>query len=240
MQRLALAACVLMIGCTDDKPAAPALPTDGGSGSGGVGGIIVGGSGGSNDDAGDQPTDAAIDASDAGGTISPSFSTGECVDGVDLPTLSNQVFLPSDFVITRGFAHWIGTCNDAVLEIGVSDGDCPDGENHELLIQIDGDAITDQTLFIPGANQLAQERPDQPIRVRYTRPSRLSPSGTWGTCPGVGGALSVESLDIVRDGRLSATFDFSLGACDGSSPATFAIGGTFDLKLARQLSDVCP
>jgi len=238
MRLLTITLCWLLVACADDKPIAPPLPNDGGSGSGGVGGFIVGGSGGTTDeDSGGVSTDAATDAPT---TPPTTFASGECVDRNNLPRLTNQVFLPTDFTITRGFAHWTGTCADPVLEIGLSDGDCPDGDQHELLIQIDADAITEQTIFIPGANQLALERPDLPFRVRYTRPNGASPVGTWGTCRGVAGAINIESLDISRGGRLAATFDFDLAACDGSGASTFAIGGSLDLSLARRLTDVCP
>lgn len=243
MRWLALTLCCVAIGCGDDAPSAPPLPPD--AGGGGIGGFVGGGSGGRDEDAGqllmDASTDSSIDATtDAGPAMTPPLSRAECSDGIDLPTLVNQVFIPGDLVVSRGFAHWTGSCADPVLEIGLSGGNCLAGDQHELSIQIDADAITNQTIFIPGANQLAVDRPDEAIRVRYTRPSGRSPVGTWGTCRGVAGALNVESLDVSRDGRLAGTFDFNLGTCDGGSTAAFAIGGTFDLRLARRLSDVCP
>lgn len=229
----------LAVGCTSERDPAPAIPSvDGGNGGGGVGGPVVGGGHGNEDDAGQEPTDAAADADT---TLSSAFAFGECVDDEELPTLTNQVFMPADFVPNRGFAHWTGSCGDATLEIGLSEGRCPNGSGQELIIEIDADALTDGTLFIPGGNQLARERPDLPIRVRYNRPSALFPNGTWGTCQGVFGELIVESLGVARDSRLRADFGLTLAACDtATSPNTLAVTGSFDLILARGLRDLCP
>ncbi len=226
------------IGCGNEEPRAQALPPDANAGgTGGVGGFL-GGGGNRDEDGGEAPRDAAADADTP---FMSGFALGECVDETDLPSATNQVFMPSDFPVTRGFAHWIGTCGDPVLQIGLSNGNCPNGGGHELVIEIDADAIGDGTLFIPGGNQVSEERPDRPIRIRYVRPTSLTPAGTWGTCAGVFGEIIVEALDVTDDAALRAELGLTLAACNTSTtPTTFALVGSFNLKLERGLSEVCP
>lgn len=225
----------LHVGCDKDARAEP-LPLDASYGGGGFGGVFGGGGRPADEDAGERRDAATSDTPFASG-----FAFGECVQDEGLPTVSNVVFMPADFPVTRGYAHWIGSCSDPVLEIGLSEGRCPNGSGHELTIQIDGDAINDGTLTVPGANQLQQERPDLPIRVRYQRPSSYFPAGTWGTCDGVFGELTVESLDITRDAELKAVFGMTLAACDTfTTTATIAISGSFDLDLERGIRELCP
>lgn len=226
--------CVLAVACGDERTAPPPPPPGGGTG--GIGGIPFGGGHHTTKDAG-----TADAGPDAGENLSGVFTLGECVDDTDFSTTSNTLFMPTDLQLTRGYAHWIGSCGDAVLEIGLSDGDCPEGDGHELIFQIDADAITNDTLFIPGGNQLVTERPDVPISVRYVRPSDLTPTGLWGTCTGVSGELLIETLDTTKDTILKADFVMNLANCTTTTlPTAFTVNGSFSLQLARGLNQVCP
>jgi len=173
--------------------------------------------------------------------LSTVFDLNECLDDADLSMVRNVAFMPTDFPVTMGFAHWVGSCGDPALEIGLSTGRCPAGGGHFLTFQIDADAILDGTLFIPGANQVVQERPDRPIVVRYVRPTTLVPFGIWGTCDEVFGELTIESLGLLRGSPQRAEFSMTLAACTADTTTTsISITGSFDIDLARGLDDVCP
>lgn len=228
--------CGLALGCQEDSSRPPPVPIstlDGGGGSP----FFPGGGRPARRDAG--TADASV--GDGGDLLSSGFDFNECLDDADLSMVRNAVFMPTDFPITMGFAHWVGSCGDPALEIGLSTGRCPVGDGHILAFQIDADAILDGTLFIPGANQVIQERPDRPIVVRYARPTTLVPSGVWGTCDEVFGEFTIESLGLLRGAPQRAEFSMTLASCTSSTTATsISVTGSFDIDLARGLDDVCP
>ena len=80
------------------------------------------------------------------------------------------------------------------------------------------------------------------MRIRYTRPDRLTPSGIWGSCATSTGTLNFTgepSTEQFSDLQV-ARFDLELTPCDGRANEVMTIQGSFKVELQRGLREACP
>jgi hypothetical protein len=242
---------VLAQACGDDEkpPGPPVSVGNGNDGGGGTGGpyIPVGGSGGSDEDSGLNDEDGG------GGTGGASGNSGmdmgsRCrdVDAVppgtdpDPEMLANVVTLPTDLVVTRAEAAWEEGCIQPSLRVTVSSGNCPDGDGHQLTFFLPADGVEESTLFI-GQNLIMPEPAAGSIRVRYTRPTRIDPSGVWGTCAGSDGTLDIiGDLELIQGRILQASYILDLTRCDDGEESVQEVTGSFHVEVPASLSAVCP
>ena len=153
---------------------------------------------------------------------------------------ANAIEMPADLAATRIVGTWSGSCDPAAVKVEMSDGDCPDGDGHELIFLLDAASIREGVLGV-GIHDLSADGMGSPIQVRYVRPAKLEPAGEWGTCEGVSGTLSISGEPGVgRLDELQALFEMQLAPCDGSGQAAQTVRGTFHVMLRRALVDVCP
>jgi hypothetical protein len=191
------------------------------------------------DDAGPGP-----DAGTAADVAPPAFSC-ERVAGVrdtggDTMFDVTSTTDPPDFVVTRQAIRWNSDCVNPIMTIELSDGTCPRGLGHQLEISLSVNDIEDGLVHI-AENNLLPEADSTQITVRYTRPTRLRPHGTWGTCAGVTGTIIfVEAPDVIARANLQARYQFMLTPCDGTTNAPIAVYGAFKLQLRYALSELCP
>lgn len=199
------------------------------------------------DDSGTAGTSGAAGSAGAGGTTAPmvgeceNFDPAKFVGGdptVDVIASSAQ---PMDFEITRAVATWEPDCTEPTIRVDLSDGSCPNGKGHQLTFWFAAEAIDSRAIFL-GLNSVLPEPDNGGVKIRYTRPTRLSPTGVWGTCP-----LATATLNFV--GEMPSTDQFSrlqisqffleLTACDGAN-APIIVEGSFNVKLQRGLREACP
>jgi hypothetical protein len=245
-----LALCVLSSstasGCSGHGARAPDAPTSGGDR---VQVIVPDPSTRADEDggsiAGARSTAGAGSATDAGPAADAVLAaTCERIEalrssGEDTPTVTSTD-QPLDFLVTRQVITWNTDCTNPVLTIELSDGDCPRGSGHELKISLSVNDVEDG-LIHGGLNSVAPESDLGGIRVRYTRPARLRPSGTWGTCSGASGQIVfVETPEIVTRSTLWARYQLMLAPCDGMDHEGEAVYGAFKIQLRQDLSDFCP
>jgi hypothetical protein len=244
MKRSLLAALALAFACTgcssddDRSPPAPGGP------SGGV--IGVTGDAGPRDqlDAGEDTNDE-----DAGAIlrrkreckrVDPTTASDE---DIPLESRPSNVSAPDNFRVTRELATWTGGCTNPSILIELSDGRCPDGAGHTLRFDIAADAITDGRVSF-GENVISPDGDMRGIRVRYTRPEDLTPTGIWGTCAGSSGTLMVGMTPLETDARsnLVATFRLTLTDCsEDLALDPLEVNGVFNIaSLYRGLDDYCP
>jgi hypothetical protein len=194
-----------------------------------------------------KPTVDAGPGADAGtpADIAPPAFSCERVAGVrgtgsDVAPDATSTTEPPDFVVTRQAIRWNSDCANPIMTIELSDGSCPRGLGHQLEISLSVNDIEDGLVRL-GENNLLAEADSRQITVRYTRPSRLRPRGTWGTCAGVSGTIIfVEAPELIARANLQARYQFTLTPCDGSTNAPIGVYGAFKLQLRYALSDVCP
>jgi hypothetical protein len=155
--------------------------------------------------------------------------------------IRNGVVVPEDFIVTRAQAVWEADCTLPTLRVTISDGDCPVGEGHELTFRITVDGVDNNTVVI-GQNVIMEESAAGSIRVRYTRPSRFSDDGVWGTCQDARGTLDIiGELELDNGSHLQGSFTLDLTRCDGERPETIqTVNGTFNVELPEALDEVCP
>ena len=155
-------------------------------------------------------------------------------------TLNNSVQSPADFSVTRVSVGFSPDCRNKILELVLSDGRCPNGDGHELALEFDTDAIAKQEITLGEIDVSAAHALGQ-INVRYKRPKPLTPSGTFGTCGGESGVITLAQVPELRRGAVYAgSYQMSLNACAGTTGAPQDLQGTFNATLASSLSDVCP
>jgi hypothetical protein len=141
--------------------------------------------------------------------------------------------------VTRSEAAWLEGCVQPILRITLSDGDCPNGEGHELTFFLPADGVENSNLVI-GQNLIMEETLTS-IRVRYARPGRKPPSGVWGTCEDASGFLDIVPPLQLMEGRLvQGNFMLDLTRCDDGTPSTQIVNGSFSAELPAGLGDVCP
>ena len=131
--------------------------------------------------------------------VSPSdyaaTNNGVASDG----TLRTGISLPGDFQVTRAEATWQDGCAPPTILVELSDGNCPFGGAQRLDILLQADAIDGATpTILSGLNTLTAEPDSNGITVRYTRPKRLTPSGTFGSCSGMPGSITFASGSWAR------------------------------------------
>jgi hypothetical protein len=232
-----------LLACNDerDRPplangsAGPPVAVDMTRGDGGVGH-------GSHDDGGEPRDDDA-------GTAIPSTQR-ECreVDpapfsGEDPSTgrFFNAVDEPVDLSVTRTLATWGLACERPTIRIALSDGECPDGDGHELTFFLDYFAI-ENDLIARGANPIQPESEARDIRVRYVRPGWLEPTGEWGNCgpDPSGSVIFKDRIETDAFDWIQAQFQLQLTACDGSDNPNQQLNGSFDVQLRRGVDQACP
>jgi hypothetical protein len=223
---------VVLSACSDDEAKAPITPGGGSS-------HMVGE---------DRPDSGSnVDDMDAGST--PDAGDGpmpfECtrIDPVvfntdEVPTATSTAS-PDDFKVTRQVARFTGSCPNPSLVVELSNGICPNGQGHELVFSFPVNSIADGAIGF-GPNEITADTVGA-IRVRYTRPARFRPEGEFGNCEGGNGRLTFyDSPDISRPMNLRATYDMNLAPCDGESNPPQHLWGYFDVRVRRDLGDVCP
>lgn len=147
---------------------------------------------------------------------------------------------PADLVITRVLATWDRGCSPPTILLELSGGECRKSDGHALQFYVDAQSIVDGT-FGEGLNTIAPEPSPSAVRVRYTRPERLEPEGTWGSCAGSNGTLSIRGmLDANKLREVQGMFQLELTPCDELAEGTQLINGTFNIEMKRSLEDVCP
>ena len=244
MGRLALISVALVLGCSSKGPSAAAAP----------GGGSVSTRGGS------TPADAGVTADGGhpgdGGKAdggSKGLAGTECVDvppttfmGEDTPMgqFFNAISSPADFSVTRVKTSWDKDCTTPTIRIEMSDGSCPSGSGHALVFSLDADSIKNSAIRL-GQNSIADAaEPDggaAGIEVRYVRPLRLNPHGTWGSCGAASGTVDlIGDLDTIAGTMLNGRFDMELASCDMTPQPLQTLVGSFSVVLRQGESEACP
>jgi hypothetical protein len=150
--------------------------------------------------------------------------------------------MPSDFPVTRVEATWQGGCDPPTILIELSDGKCPTGGNQRLDFLLVADAIDGSSpTVVNGLNTLMAVPDTNGITVQYHRPNSLPPGGTWGSCTGMPGTISLlDEPGTTKGTNMQASFELDLDPCDGSASIAQSMRGTFNVTLARGREDACP
>lgn len=250
---LIVAFCGPWLGCKKSEPGAGSTSVSTGTGIGT--GTGTGGMHKTRDAAVTRPNPGADDA-DAGGSA---FALGECSNVSPTTVVVNDqkpsdyndaISMPSDLMVTRVVATWSGACKRPTLRIEMSAGSCESGDQgHALVFNFDAlaikDGVADAGALAEGLNTIVpdSETSTPPISIRYVRPATLHPHGTWGTCPGASGTLSVAGQpELKAQAVLQARFELVLASCGradaGIDPQN--VDGSFNVRLRRGLTDYCP
>jgi hypothetical protein len=239
-------------GCKSDEERAPMAPSLGNGSHTQPPPAHGGGSGngpGEDEDAG-ALADAGLDGGRSVSADAGSVLGSECQDteaamfmGED-PSVEPiaTTTAPSDFLVTRVQAAWDTDCDRPAFRIELSDGHCPIGRGHTLVFWFDASAIDRDELRV-GLNQIVPEGDSDVVSIRYVRPSRLGPSGEWGTCEGASGTLLLrgdEPSTSVEFTKWVGNFSLDLTACGGGAAGRQQVVGTFNTTMRRTLADVCP
>jgi hypothetical protein len=225
---------VVLSACGDDEPKAPITP-----------------GGGPGQEFGETHKDGGgtVDDTDAGSTPDAGMGEGpmpfECVriDPVmfssdEVPTVTATT-TPADFAITRQVGTWTGDCPSPSIVVELSNGNCPNGQGHELEFWFPANGIEDGNVSL-GLNILDPDALNG-IRIRYTRPERYTAAGVYGDCGGATGTLVFyDPPDVTRAMNLRAKYDLMLPPCDGKPNPVQAVSGYFDVRIRRALPMVCP
>jgi hypothetical protein len=230
--------------CGEDEVAAPPSRSgrDGGGGSGPPPVLPDRDSGGDDEDGGeDMASDSGRDPGDAGGPSScDDFEAIPPGTDPDPDMNFNMIEEPTDFAVTRASATWdVRDCNDATLVVTLSTGNCPDGDGHKLTFLVPAEGVKDGTVVL-GRNSIEEDASGL-IHVRYTRPTRVSPNGEWGTCSGADGRLNlIRNLDLIKGRTLEGDFLMDLTRCDDGAPSIQTVKGQFNVEVPATLDDLCP
>jgi len=148
---------------------------------------------------------------------------------------------PQDFLVSRQTEHWIvDDCANPKLSLEFSDGVCPTGLGHQLSFTFDLNDLADGAIR-GGNNEVVPDGDATGIQVRYTRPSRLAPSGTWGTCASAAGQLIFLTEPNPSAGAiLDARYDMILASCDGTDREPQVLVGSMRVILRYGLNKFCP
>ena len=241
---LALIALALF-GCKNHDDKAP--PASGGDG------YTASAGGGSKRDGGQKPgadEDGGEENPDAGGK--PKVNECDNVKAMafvpeDLQPgmFVNSISAPADLGVTRVKLTWEADCTNPVFRLELSDGECPNGSGHALVFRFPIRGIESGSIRA-GQNTISPttgggEATVDGIDIRYVRPTRLSPSGTWGTCAGANGTVDiVGELSPNLFGTLQGRFDLELTDCTDKNLPLQAVMGTFSGTFRRILNNVCP
>jgi hypothetical protein len=226
---------VVLSACGDDESKVPLSPGGGPSHSVGE----------TRPDSGGNVDDMDAGSTPDGGGDGPMPFECERIDAVmsasdEVPAVTS-ITTPLDFHVTRQVATWSGDCPSPSLVIKLSNGICPDGQGHELVFWFPASSIADGKIGL-GLNPIDPDSISlDGIRVRYTRPNRYSPIGTYGTCDGSFGMISFyDAPDITRAMNLRASYELNLTACDDKRNPAQMVAGYFDVRVRRDFESVCP
>jgi hypothetical protein len=222
------AACAL-VACTNDENfvrGAPAGPSISGS---------------NKRDAGPKPEpDTDAGPMDGGSPVTYCTRVTVPAGGAEDNPIATFIDRPGDLTLTRQVERWTNDCKNLRLILEFSDGACPVGYGHSVTFSLDYQAILEGVIH--GGNNLIGDDSETPaIFVRYVRPARLTPRGTWGTCAGADGQVVFVEAPVPSAGNyLRARYQLNLSACDGVTvPAQF-LEGAFDVLLRTSATDGCP
>lgn len=212
--------------CRDDDARPPIGPGSGPRLPAASGGP-TGGSPSADDDAGTPPDDTPFD------------DATECMV-IASGSLDRTLSSPVDFAPRYATATWGADCTDPTLVLSFAEDDCADGTDasgQQLRIEIRADAVDD--LLLPGQNPVSDLLLSA-LRIRYRRPARELPSGTWGTCPGVAGQVEVVRLDPNTTGTITLGLSMELADCTGMFAAPQVLEGDLSVFLQRDRATACP
>jgi hypothetical protein len=192
-------------------------------------------------------TDAGPDVSKDAGPLPdagapPAFSCERIealvTTGEDSPN-QTSIALPTDFAVTRQAEEWGASCTLPTLTIQLSDGNCPRGAGHELDITLKVNDVEDGVIH-GGNNPVYQETDSNSITVRYQRPGRIRPTGTWGTCADATGQLIfLEPPTLTAGATLQARFELTLTDCTDAGQPSEDVSGAINLELRHDISEFC-
>lgn len=148
---------------------------------------------------------------------------------------------PADFLVSRQSESWSVTdCANPKLSLEFSDGVCPQGSGHQLAFTFDLNDLADGAIHA-GNNEIVSDIDGTGIQVRYTRPTKLSPKGTWGSCDGASGQLIFLNEPTPSAGSIiDARYDMILPSCDGSDQDPEVLVGSMRVVLRFGLKTYCP
>ena len=192
-------------------------------------------------DAGPKPMpDEDAGPMDAGSPVTYCTRVTAPPGGIEDSPIATYVSKPGDLTLTRQVERWSNNCKNLRLIIEFSDGACPVGLGHSITFSLDYQAFLDGVIH--GGNNIVGDDTETPaISVRYVRPAKLTPHGTWGTCAGAEGQLVfVEAPDFSAGRYLRARYQLSLSACGAVSEPTQFVEGAFSLLLRTSPGDACP
>jgi hypothetical protein len=165
--------------------------------------------------------------------------TGPAAGAADDP-FATAITAPGDLKLTRQTETWSESCNDLRLILEFSDGLCPSGSGHSLRFSFGYQDMLDGVL-IGGNNRIGPESDSPSVPIRYTRPARLEPKGTWGTCRGADGFIVFGEAPDPQPGKyLQARFQLELTPCDTATTETQFVEGAFRVLLRTSASEACP
>lgn len=186
------------------------------------------------------PDDEDAGAMDAGSPVTYCTRVIAPAGGIEDSPIATFVSMPGDLTLTRQVERWTNNCKDLRLILEFSDGACPVGLGHSLTFSMDYQAFADGVIR-GGNNTIGEDTETPAISVRYVRPSKLTPHGTWGTCAGAEGlVVFVEAPDPSEGHYLRARYQLNLTACDAVSEPRQFVEGAFSLLLRTSPKDVCP
>jgi hypothetical protein len=156
----------------------------------------------------------------------------------DTPNLTSTD-LPDDFVVTRQAVSWGADCTTPLLTLEFSDGACPHGNGHQLELDLSATALLSGVIHL-GNNDVSADNAN--IVARYTRPNRLKPYGTWGTCGAASGTLIfLDPPGNLSKGQfLQARYQLLLAPCDDSKNSPIEVDGAFKVELRYDFASICP
>jgi hypothetical protein len=177
---------------------------------------------------------------DAGSPITYCTRVTAPVGGVEDSPIGTFVTMPGDLTLTRQVERWSNDCKDLRLILEFSDGACPVGLGHSVTFSLDYQAFLDGVIH--GGNNIIGDDTETPgIAVRYVRPAKLTPHGTWGTCAGAEGQLVfIEAPDLSAGHYLRARYQLNLTKCGDATESAQFLEGAFNLLLRTSARDVCP
>jgi hypothetical protein len=231
--RLVVLACALTA-CTSDRADVPGAPV----------------SGVTQVRSGDSGTSTAADSGETSprdaGTRDAAVPATSCVPvpvlagGAEDSLMGTATEQPGDLVVTRQAETWIADCTNPKLVLDFSDGVCPSGLGHDLSISFALNSIADG-LIHSGNNEIEADADSKGIQIRYTRPLRLTPNGTWGTCANASGQLIfLEAPDPAPGVIWQARYELTLTPCDGSMAAPQMVVGALKMVLHYGIDQFCP
>jgi hypothetical protein len=160
--------------------------------------------------------------------------------GVEDSPIATYVSMPGDLTLTRQEERWSNDCDNLRLILEFSDGACPVGLGHSLTFSLDYQAFLEGVIH-GGNNMIGDDTETPAISVRYVRPAKLTPHGTWGTCAGAEGQLVfVETPDLSAGRYLRARYQLNLTPCGSASASAQFVEGAFSLLLRTSAKDACP